>query len=57
MRPPLWDRIKQRACRWFGHREVYGDWDVSCGRCGWLLRGPLNYTDADRVRLSSREGR
>jgi hypothetical protein len=43
-------RFKQRLCRWFGHREVHAEYDVSCGRCLVLLRGPLNFTAADRAR-------
>lgn len=50
MREPFWDRMKQRMCRWFGHREVWSinSRAISCGRCRRLLRGPLNLTEFDR---------
>lgn len=53
MREPFWTRVKKRMCRWFGHREVHAQYDVSCGRCLALLRGPLNFTKADRQRRTS----
>lgn len=50
MRESFWMRVKARTCRWFGHREVHDKYSVSCGRCFALLRGPLNFTEADRQR-------
>lgn len=48
MRPPLWERIKQTACRWFGHREGQDSYVVFCKRCGRVLRSrvlPSERTD------------